>query len=240
MSVLPKFLEGGAYGILNNILSSFHSNEGYATPNHYEVEIFPPAGSSSGTSENAMRGLVQGVSKQDISNISLRASSITLPGRTLATSPDTNIHGPQRQVADNVIFDDGISINFQSSSDLSERVLFEKWQYAAYNPQTWNMGYYNDYVGTVFIYLLDNQMQRRYGLKLWECFPKTVGLVSLSYGSGNQIVEFTMNMNFRYWTTADLNQEPPSLMDKIGQTVINTVERNISRALPAVLRNGLR
>jgi hypothetical protein len=240
MSVLPKFLEGGAYGILNDILSGFHSNEGYATPNHYEVEIFPPAPSSASTSENVSRDAVHGVNKSDLTNISIRASSITLPGRTLTTTPDTNIHGPQRTVADNVSFDDGVNISFQCSADLSERVLMEKWQYAAYNPQTWNMGFYNDYVGTVFIYLLDNQMQRRYGLKLWECFPKTVGPIALSYATNNQLAEFQCSMNFRYWTTADINQQPPSLSDKIGQTIVNTIERNLSRALPAVLRNGLR
>ena len=39
---IPKFLEGGAYGILNDILSGFHNNDGYAQPNRYEAIILPP------------------------------------------------------------------------------------------------------------------------------------------------------------------------------------------------------
>lgn len=240
MSVMPRFLEGGAFGILNNILSEFHSAEGYAEANKFEVEIFPPASKARGLSMNAMRDEASAVPVADLKSISLRASTVSLPGRTLGTSNDTNIYGPQRTVADGVTFDDSITISFQPSSELDERVLFEKWQYAAYNPQTWNMGYYNNYVGTVFVYLLDKQMNRRYGLKLWECFPKTVGPIALGYGTNDSLATFDVTMNFRYWTTADQNQQPPSLMDKIGQTVVNTVERNLSRALPAVLRKGLR
>ncbi len=240
MSVIPKFLEGGAFGILNNLLSELHTDEGYAEANKFEVEIFPPASKAQGSSLNAHRDEASAVPVKDLKKISLRANAITLPGRTLGTAEDKNIYGPMRSVADGVTFDDSIDIGFISSSELDERVLFEKWQYAAFNPQTWNMGYYNNYVGTVFIYLLDKQMKRRYGVKLWECFPKTISGIPLTYASNDALAVTTVTMNFRYWSTADLNQQPPSLMDKIGQTVVNTVERNLSRALPAVLRGGLR
>ena len=43
-------------------------------------------------------------------------------------------------------------------------------------------------------------------------------------------------MNFRYWKTADINQQAPSLSDRVGQTLVNVAERNLSRALPAVSR----
>ena len=42
MGIVPQFLEGAAYGVLNDVISSFNSNEGYAQPNKYEVMIFPP------------------------------------------------------------------------------------------------------------------------------------------------------------------------------------------------------
>ena len=58
MAVLPKFLEGAAFGVLNDVLSEFRSNEGYATPNRYEVAISRPAPSFTGTSQNQSRGLV--------------------------------------------------------------------------------------------------------------------------------------------------------------------------------------
>ena len=41
--MIPKFLEGGAYGVLNDVLSILHADDGYAQPNRYEVIINPPS-----------------------------------------------------------------------------------------------------------------------------------------------------------------------------------------------------
>ena len=41
---MAQFLEAVGFGVLNDILSAFRSNEGYAHPNRYEVIISPPVG----------------------------------------------------------------------------------------------------------------------------------------------------------------------------------------------------
>ena len=236
MSIVPQFLEGAAFGVMNDIISTFHSKDGYAQPNRYEVLIFPPTKPASG-GENLSRGDISQISSKDKREISLRCESITLPGRNLSTTGDTNYHGPVKTIVNNVNYDDSVKMVFQSSSDLRERVFFEKWQYAAFNPKTWNVGYYNDYVGSVFIYLLDKQDQRRYGLKLWEAFPKSIAPTDLSYAGNNEIIKLSVNMNFRYWSSVDIPQETPSLNDRIGQTITDVIQRNITRAIPSVLRN---
>ena len=235
MAVLPRFLEGAAFGVLNDILSGFRANEGYARPNHYEVVIYKPKLAwANWESENENRFDIDSVT--DMDKISMRCESVTLPGRTLSTVDDTNIHGPRRQVVDGVMYADSVSMTFQSSSDGAERVAFEKWQYRAFNPKTWQVGYYNHYVGTVEIFLLDHQMQRRYGIQLMEAFPKILSDVNLSGPASTEILKWTVDMNFRYWQTADTNQQKASLSDKITKTLVNVAERNLSRALPAVLR----
>ena len=236
MSVVPKFLEGTAFGVLNDVLSMMRSNEGYAHPNRYEVLIHPPLARPSAVT-NQSANEINEIDSREKADISMRCESVTLPGRGVATVDDTNIYGPRRTIANNVSFADSVSMTFQSSSDLRERVMFEKWQHAAFNPKTWNLGYYNDYVGSTEIYLLDKNEQRRYGLKLWECFPKEIGQSDLGYDSNNQIMKITIQMNFRYWTTLDINQQAPSLGDKLTQTLVNSVARNISRNIPAVLRS---
>jgi len=236
MSGVAQFLEGAAFGVFNDILSAYHSNEGYAQPNRYEVLIFPPTQFSSAAPENFSRGDISTSSSNDKREISLRCESITLPGRNLSSTPDTNVHGPLREVVNNVNFADSVTMVFQASSDLRERVFFEKWQYAAFNPKTWNVGYYNDYIGSVFIYLLDKQDQRKYGLKLEECFPKSIAQTDLSYASNNEIIKLTVDMNFRYWKTLDITQETPSLSDRIGQTITDVIQRKLTGALPSVLR----
>ena len=56
-----------------------------------------------------------------------------MPGRTLTTSTDSNVYGPDREVVEGVTFADDISIDFQSSSGLDERVFFENWQRQAFD-----------------------------------------------------------------------------------------------------------
>ena len=238
---LGKVLEGTAYGVINEILAEFRSDDGYALPSRYEVVILPPQGSR-GQPKGALNNIFAKVMEENTGEgttrkVGLQCESISFPGRNLDTTDDTNIYGPRRTIANNVSFADSVSMTFQSSSDLRERVMFEKWQHAAFNPKTWNLGYYNDYVGSTEIYLLDKNEQRRYGLKLWECFPKEIGQSDLGYDSNNQIMKITIQMNFRYWTTLDINQQAPSLGDKLTQTLVNSVERNISRNIPAVLRS---
>ena len=236
---IPKFLEGGAYGILNDILSGFHNNDGYAQPNRYEAIILPPSklNIGGGNDQNIFAGLLQTQSSpNDLRQLSLRASNVTLPGRNLSTSEEGNIYGPNREIVEGVTYADDISISFQASNDLKERVFFENWQKLAFNETSWNMGYYWDYVGTIEIYMLDKQDQKRYGIKLWEAFPKTVEANQLAYDTNDTLMLTPVSFTFRYWTSLDQNQNPGgNIFDKMTETVVNVAERNITRNIPRVL-----
>jgi hypothetical protein len=233
MAEIPKFLEGGAFGVINDILAGFHDDNGYAQPNRYEVLILPPAKLGGGNQTNIFSGMER---QSDTRSISLRAQSINLPGRNLSTTDDSNIYGPKREVVEGVNYAEDIAIDFQASSQLSERVFFENWQRQAFNEKTWNVGYYNDYVGEIQIFVLDKQDKRRYGLKLWEVFPKTIGGNQLSYGDNDTLMLTNVSFSFRYWTSLDQNQNPDiNIFDRITETVISTAERNISRNIPRIL-----
>ena len=218
MPGLARFLEGGAFGVLNDILSEFHSSEGYAIPNRFEVLIMRPGSSASESRQ-----------------VSMRCESINLPGRNLNSATDSNIYGPTREIVNGVTYAEDITMTFQAGSGLEERVFFEEWQALAFDERSWNVGYYNDYVSTVEIYLMDRQDQRRYGIKLIEAFPKTIGPTELSHASNNEIIKIPVSFSFRYWETLDVNRQPASLTDKIYDTVVNTVQRNIDRNIPKVL-----
>ena len=227
-----SFIEGTAFGVLNNILSKFHKNEGYALPNRYEVVIRPPAKVGGGGQENMFNNSERGANLRDIS---LSVESVTLPGRTLTTAADNNVYGPNREIVEGVTYADEISIDFQASSGLDERVFFENWQKQAFNEKTWNIGYYKDYVGEIDIYLLDRQDQRRYGLKLHDVFPKTITATNLTAAEASEIVKTNVSFSFRYWTNLDQKQQAPDIMGRIFETVVNSAERNISRNIPRIL-----
>ena len=182
---IPNFLEGAAFGILNDILAGYRDNNGFAQPNKYEVLIFPPAKLGGGQNQNVFGGMER---QSDLRKISLRAQNVTLPGRNLATTQESNVYGPDREIVEGVTYADDISMSFQASSGLDERIFFENWQRQAFNEKTWNIGYYNDYIGTIEMYVLDKQEQRRYGIKLWEVFPKTIGPNELAYDANDVLM----------------------------------------------------
>ncbi len=230
---LAQFLETAAFGVLNDVLSGFHSQNGYAVPNRFEVVIIPPTGMGRNSSTTQGSSLSQGSS--DARSVSLRVESITLPGRNLNTLTDSNIYGPTREIVDGVTYAEDISMQFQASSDLGERRFFEEWQKLAFDEKTWNVKYYNDYHAQIDMYLLDRQDKRRFGIKLWECFPKTIQGTDLNQGSNNEIIKNTVDFSFRYWTQLDINAQPTSITDRIVNTFFGTVERKITGSIPKIL-----
>ena len=124
---MANFIEGTAFGVLNDILSAFRSNEGYALPSRYEVLIYPPAPKTGGSLLNVFSGLR--ATNESSRSVSLRCESVQLPGRNMTSSPDENIYGPVREIAEEVTYSGELSMTFQASSGLEERVFFEQWQH---------------------------------------------------------------------------------------------------------------
>ena len=215
-----NFTEPNAYSKLEDAIASFHGENGYAVPNRFEVLIAPP-----GSGTTASRA------------VSMRCESINLPGRNLNTLNDTNIYVPTREIVDGITYAEDITMTFQASSGLEERVFFEEWQALAFDERTWNVRYYNDYISTVDIYVLDRQNQRRFGIQLREVFPKTIGPTELSQSANNEIIKLTVNFSFRYWTTLDTDRAV-SLGVSDGTSIlnVNSVVRNINRNIPAAVK----
>jgi hypothetical protein len=216
MATLASFLESTAFGALNNFLSEFHDDNGYALPSRYDVIITSPG-------------------EGDARKVSMRCETIDLPGRALNTSTDSNMYGIAPEIVDGITFGGTLAMNFQASSDLEERVFFESWQEMAWDKGTWNVKYYKDYIKEIEIYVLDVKNTRRYGIKLMECFPKEIGPTSLDWGPAGDIIKIPVTMQYKYWDTLDINNQSPNLMEKVLDTVITGAERTINANIPKVL-----
>jgi len=240
---MPKFNFGGlvdavAYGALDEILGMGRSNDGIAKPSRYEVTLFPPSGQqgSRGQSSNIFSKIMGEIlGDGTVRATGLKCEGIELPGRTIDTTPDTNIYGPERNIATGYTFAD-ITGTFQLSSDLKEKKYFETWQRLCYNPQTFAMGYYDDYIGSLDIHTMDEQNKKRYGVKLVECFPKSIGAQQLSY-AGTGYLTCAVTFSYRYWKNlTDEADLPKPLLDRIAERAVNTVTRRITSQIPSVLR----
>ena len=69
----------------------------------------------------------------------------------------------------------------------------------------------------------------------------TIKNIYMSDGAMNTLLDFERVLDeadiyaFRNWINVDANSTPPTLGEKITQTIVNTVERQIQRNVPKVL-----
>tara|TARA_Y100000114_G_scaffold116152_1_gene110408 strand:+ start:37 stop:738 length:702 start_codon:yes stop_codon:yes gene_type:complete len=226
---LGRKLEGTAYAVLNELLSGYHGTGGFSRPSRYEVLIIPPRGSNN----NPTSGDIS--NNKTIRETSLACESISFPGRNIDTTTDTNIYGPTREIASGFSYAE-VSATFRCSSDMKEKLYFETWQKQSFNTQTWSMQYYEDYIGAVQIFQLDENNNRKYGVELVEAFPKTIGAMTLDYSNGNEINKLPVTFSYRWWK--NLNDEadlPVPVQDAIAGLLQNSIERNLLANIPKVI-----
>ena len=119
---------------------------------------------------------------------------------------------------------------------MREKKFFETWQRLAYNPQTFAMGYYDDYVGTIQIYQLDQEKNRRYGCELIECFPTDIAEQTLDASPAASVQEVSVTFSYRYWKNlTDEGQLPKPLLDRLQNVLGDQVERQLLNRIPKVL-----
>jgi|TARA_B110000977_G_C10945171_1_gene442422 hypothetical protein len=238
---IGSFIEAAASSVLNELLSSFHDDNGMALPSRYEAIFLPPSGTlgtgGPGASTNLFSQVLLGdIGGQEKKEVGYQCNSISFPGRTLTTTDDTNLYGPTRQIVDGFTYGD-ITAGFYCHNDMREKTFFENWQKLAFNAQTFAVNYYDDYVGTIQIYQLDQKDNRRYGAELVECFPKTISEQKLSSQKASEVQTVDVTFSFRYWKnlTAE-GQLPKPLLDRLQGVLANQVERNLLSRIPKVLR----
>ena len=211
---------GNPDSTMGRIQAFVNEAEGFARKARYYVEFQLPNGVGNrltGQVENdtvfsneltdEIKGFAQtqdldAVQKANARRTQAFCSAIDMPSREIITK-EIRHNGPGRKIAYDAQFAD-ITATFYTDKFLRERSYFELWQKAAYSNSTFNFNYYNDYVTPMNILQLGNYASQderddvTYAVKLFDCFPKTVGAVSYSHES-NTVQTFDVTFTFRYW-----------------------------------------
>ena len=228
-----NLLDGFAYGVLNELLAGFRTDDGYAMPSRYEVILTPPA---SGTFLKSLEQQRIGEQKDVVRKVSMEMSQVAFPGMTLETQEDTNIYGPPRKIVVGQTFAE-LTTSIRVSQDFKERNFIDNWQRLAANRADFSVGYYDDYIGTMQIFQLDQNNKRRHGVELVECVPTSVSEMAADYANQNAIHLMSVTWSYRYWKNlTDEAELPKPLLDRLGDVFANTVERQLRSRIPAVLR----
>lgn len=191
---------GNPDSTMGRIQAYVNEAEGFARKARYYIEFNLPNGVGEnlfGTSDNdtvfsnevtdETRGfaLSKDLRATQIANakrVQAFCSAVDMPSREIVQK-EVKHNGPVRKIAYDAQFAD-ITATFYTDKFLRERSYFELWQKAAYSTTSFNFNYYNDYVTPINILQLGNYASQNerddvtYAVKLFDCFPKTIGAVS--------------------------------------------------------------
>ena len=158
----------------------------------------------------ATSDLTQQIQNQDGKRVNAFCKAITMPDRTMTTSPIVTGPGAPRHIVTDHTYGD-LSATFYADKYLRERQYFELWQKAAFNSLSNNYEFYDNYVSDIDLFNLGQfansagssedpsaRDDLTHGVKLYDCYPTSIGAPALSY-ENNNIIEFTVTFKYRYW-----------------------------------------
>lgn len=218
-----KALDAG----ISVIQDAIGSREGHSKPNRYEIELFFPINvfsafidEQSAGKDDPLQKVVKWASvggNDTQRKMAYRCDEISLPGRNIRTVPTMALdYGPSREIAQGVTFGE-MTMSFYGSSDLRERRILEIWQEKIYEYETdYSINYYNDYIGDINIFMLNEQNERTYQVSLKECYPKTINEIQIGHGQNNAITKVTASFVYREWTSE--NNLSASFMERLGNS----------------------
>jgi len=244
---------------VNRFRGAFSTGEGVARGTRFLVNITLPSKiqtdtRSGGNFEQANAGNTANSNNVDMAQqVALMCTNITMPARTLNTSP-YRIAGAPYKYPTSVQYSD-ITATFIGDKFLRLRNFFEEWQALVYDNQTGMFNFYKEYTAPIDVFQLgsfqvaEDRDRATYGIRMREAFPSAIGEVNYDSGTQNSYVAITVTFSYRDWLNFDLdidstgkvgglssgevkpgggflNGLPPELR-RTGRDVLNGLKRSI-------------
>lgn len=212
--MLQYIMQGEGLGRTGRFYASFRLPTGSRGPEMGSEEEFENFENADGlpveTRGFATSDLNQQIQNQDGRRVNAFCKEISIPDRTMTTTPViTGPGAPRHFVTDHTYAD--LTATFYADKYLRERTYFELWQKSAFNSISNNYEFYDNYVSDVDLFNLGQfsnsagssedpaaRDDLTHGVKLYDCYPVSIGAPGLSYDNNN-IIEFTVTFKYRYW-----------------------------------------
>jgi hypothetical protein len=89
-------------------------------------------------------------------------------------------------------------LTFISDGTLNIRKNLEKWFNQVYNVETRSLGYYDDYVRDVTIFVTNKEDKVIYACVLREAWIQSISDSQLSYADGN-VIRIPVTLTYKWW-----------------------------------------
>ncbi len=177
----------------DTLRSTITKRGGLATTEKFEV-IFSGSG---------IAGLDGSVAK----DLQFLCENVALPTKSVSAQ-EKFIHGVGYQMPYRQAFQE-LSMTFLLTEDMAQKRFFDKWQNKIINPNTGNLGFYNEYTCKILIrkhLKTSNGFGGNvpYEITLENAWPSIVAEVQLSHGGGNEIARLPVTMQYKRWVEGNV------------------------------------
>ena len=199
--------------------ASLNRSGGMARSNRYEVEITAHRDHPGGSTNNT---------------INLHCSTITMPGHNLEQQTQKLGSEPAIEIVQGHEYAGNITSTFYLDASLNTKSWFDKWQEMSFDPVTHKAKYYEDYIGTMEIYQLDNEGEKIYGIRCEEVYPATIGAIEYAYESTDTIAILSVEFAYKRWyEMQDLSSgsifKIPSFFGETGDIATTNIQATANR-----------
>lgn len=130
-------------------------------------------------------------------DIQTLCNAATLPGRGFGTVERYN-HGPIRKIPYSELYDD-VSTTFYLDQYLTSYNYFNAWQELIGGKETYDIAYYNDFIGSVIISTEDKTQSVINRYELFEAYPINITPIEMAFDKTDVVEVFTVTWAFHHF-----------------------------------------
>ena len=189
---------------IDNFMARVDNLGGPAKRNKFSVEVHPP----------------KSMQKRELADsIEFLAMNVSLPAKTLAMT-EYRYGGKFSLSVPYEVTLEPVTIKVMNTNDQSPRIFWNQWFNHIQNFDTYNMQYYEKFVGTVAIHMyLDdeesiNPSKSSHHVTLHEAFPKGMSAIEVGW-ENSEFQDFDVDIQYSWWT---MSGETDSKGNRIGTT----------------------
>ena len=174
---------------IDNFMARVDNLGGPAKRNKFSVEVHPP---------ESMR------KKELADSIEFLAMNVSLPAKTLAMT-EYRYGGKFSLSVPYEITLEPVTIKVMNTNDQSPRIFWNQWFNHIQNFDTYNMQYYEKYVGTVSLHMYSGSQdtvdpsKSSHHVTLHEAFPKGMSSIEMGWESSG-MQDFDIDIQYSWWT----------------------------------------
>lgn len=172
--------------------------KGLARNNRFEVVIPSPPSLDYGTQESRF--------------VSLLAESTNFPPINVGVTSQ-RIFGPSYQRPKFVDYGgDNIIITFLVDGGMLVKKYFEDWLELVIEPETYFVGYQDEYTTDISISQLDEDENNVYSITIYEAFPRSINIMDLNNTNTNSFHRLSVSFAYRYWSSKSKSEQNPVIL----------------------------